>query len=35
MPQGIRLTPERIGLLKMGEELQAAEREMLLEILYT
>ena len=35
MPQGTRLTLERIGLLKIGKELQAAEREILLEILYT
>ena len=32
--QGTRLTSKQIGLLKMGDELQEAEREMLLEILF-
>lgn len=35
LPYGTRLTPDRIGMLKMGEELWEAEREMLLEILYS
>ena len=34
MPRGQRLTPEQVGLLKIGGELHEAECEMLLEILY-
>ena len=29
------MTPERIGLLKIGEEIRPNEKEILLEILYT
>ena len=29
------MTPEKIGLLKIGEEIGPDEKEMLLEILYT
>ena len=35
MEQGTWLTPEKIGLLKIGEEIGPDEKEMLLEILYT
>ena len=35
MKQGTQLILERIGLLKIGEEIRPDKKEMLLEILYT
>ena len=35
MEQGTWLTPERIGLLKIGKDIWPDKKEMLLEVLYT
>ena len=35
MEWGTQLTPERIGLLKIDEEIEPDKKKMLLEILYT